>query len=241
MELCDDQIHFWFTRLGQNDPRISTLHSFLSVDEIKRAERFHFDRDRVSYTISHGVLRQLIAQYVGVAPRDVEYVNGPHGKPSLAPVCGDTSLQFNMSHTAGLAVYAFGRNRRIGVDVEHIDREIKDRDAIAEGYFSKQEVEVYRALPEIDKVTGFFNCWTRKESYLKARGDGLSTSLDSFQVTLRPGDPARLVFAKQDRATAWSMASLEPAEGYVTAISAESNWNLIDLGEFHSELDFSRT
>jgi 4'-phosphopantetheinyl transferase len=241
MELYDNQVHFWFTPLGERDPRIPALARLLSVEETRRAERFHFNRDRASYIMSHGVLRQLLARYTSVDPRDIEFTTGPYGKPSLSPVCGDVSLQFNMSHTGGLAVYAVTRNRRIGVDVERVDREIRDRDTIAADYFSPAEAEVYGTLPEEEKVEGFFNCWTRKESYLKAKGDGLSSPLDSFEVTLRPGDPARLLVVQEGRAEDWSMVALEPVDDYIAAITAEAAWQLIDLGEFHSDVDLSRT
>lgn len=236
MELLESQVHFWFTPLTESDPRIPELGRLLSSEEMLRAERFHFEKDRCSFIISHGVLRQRLGHYLGLKPQDIEYETGPHGKPSLSPVCGDRSLQFNMSHTHGIAVFAVTRNRQIGVDVERMDRKIKDRDEIAARFFSAQETEVYWSLPEQDRVEGFFNCWTRKESFIKARGDGLTCPLDSFQVTLRPGDQAKLLAMQQGRAEDWSMVSLEPLTDYKAAITAEATWRLADLGEFNDAL-----
>jgi len=176
-----------------------------------------------------------LGQYVGVKPQDIEYETCPYGKPALSPICGDRSLQFNMSHTDGLAVFAATRNRRIGVDVERMDREFKDRDEIAASYFSAQETDVYRSLPERDRVEGFFNCWTRKESFIKATGDGLTCPLESFQVTLRPGDQAKLLAVRSGRAEDWSMVSVDPLNGYKAAITAEATWELVDLGEFNDD------
>jgi 4'-phosphopantetheinyl transferase len=233
MELNESQVHFWFTPLTEADPRIRELGHLLSSVEIRRAERFHLERDRSSFIISHGVLRQLLGRYLGLKPEDIEYQTGPHGKPSLSPVCGGSSLQFNMSHTYGMAVFALTRSGRIGVDVERMDRNITDRDEIAAGFFSPMEAAVYRALPGEDRVEGFFNCWTRKESFIKAIGDGLTCPLDSFQVTLRPGDQAQLLSVRNGRAEDWSMVSLEPLNGYKSAITAEATWQLADLGEFN--------
>ncbi len=233
MELLEGQVHFWYTPLAETDPRIQELGLLLSSEEIQRAERFHFQKDRCGFIISHGVLRQVLGHYLGLKPQDIEYAIGPHGKPSLSPACGDRSLQFNMSHTHGMAVFAVTRNRQIGVDVERMDRKIEDRDKLAAGNFSPQESEVYRSLPEADRAEAFLNCWTRKESYVKARGDGLTCPLDSFQVTLRPGDPAKLLAVQQGRAEDWSMASLEPLNDYKAAITAQATWRLADLGEFN--------
>jgi 4'-phosphopantetheinyl transferase len=132
-----------------------------------------------------------------------------------------------------MAVFALTRSGRIGVDVERMDRNITDRDEIAAGFFSPMEAAVYRALPGEDRVEGFFNCWTRKESFIKAIGDGLTCPLDSFQVTLRPGDQAQLLSVRNGRAEDWSMVSLEPLNGYKSAITAEATWQLADLGEFN--------
>ena len=234
MELLESQVHFWFTPLAETDPRVPELGPLLSSEEIQRAERFHFEKDRCSFIISHGVLRQLLGQYLSLKPQDIEYAIDPHGKPSLSSACGDRSLHFNMSHTDGMAVFAVTRNRQIGVDVERLDREVEDRDELAASYFSPQETDVYRSLSEADRVEGFLNCWTRKESYIKARGDGLTCPLDSFQVTLRPGDQAKLLAVQQGRTEDWSMVSLEPLRDYKAAITAEATWRLADLGEFYN-------
>lgn len=231
LELPDNQVHFWYTRLAEQDPRVSRLRGLLSSDEIERARRFHQERDRSSFIISHGVLRQLLSRYLDGKPEDIDFEAGPYGKPSLSPSCGDHSLQFNMSHTEGMAVFAVTRNRRIGVDVERVDREIKDRDEIAAGFFSAQEAAVFRSLPEEDRMEGFFNCWTRKESFIKAKGEGLSCPLDSFAVTLRPGEEAKLLAVQDGRSEDWSMASLEPLDDYRAAITAEAPWQLADMGE----------
>lgn len=231
MELPEDHVHFWFTPLAEADSRVPELRHLLSREEALRGERFRFERDRSSYIISHAVLRQLLGRYLDMSPRDIEYETNPFGKPSLPQACGG-SLQFNMSHTHGLAVYSVTRNRRIGVDVERLDREMADRDEIAEGFFSAREWEVYRSLPEEDRVEGFFNCWTRKESYIKARGDGLTCPLDSFEVTLKPGDAARLLAVKEGRPEDWSMVSLETCIGYKVAITAGDCWQLDDMGDF---------
>ncbi len=231
-ELPGHEVHFWFTRMTETDPRLTELGHLLSAAEIERAARFHFEKDRCSYIISHGVLRQLLFMYLDLSSTgDITYETNTYGKPSLPPSCGDGTLQFNMSHTAGMAVYALTRNRLVGIDVERVDRALPDHDEIAAGFFSPEEAAVYRSLPTEQSAEGFYNCWTRKESFIKAKGKGLSCPLDSFQVTLRPGEPARLLTVQDGTAARWSLASLDLLGCYKAAITAEAPWQLVDCGE----------
>ena len=229
--LPKNQVHFWFTRLAEEDPRIPGLLPLLSRAETERAERFHLERDRSGFIISHAILRLLLSAYLARKPEEISFEIGPYGKPSLSPSCADSSLQFNMSHADGMAVFAMTRNRHVGIDVEHVDRHIKDRDEIVASFFSARELAIYRSLPEEDRVEGFFNGWTRKESFIKAKGEGLTCPLDSFDVTLRPGDPARLLSVQGGSAEDWSMVSLELFGNYRVAITAEASWQLTDMGE----------
>lgn len=236
MELHENEVHFWFTQLAEENPRIAEFRQDLSKGERERASRFHRPSDRCSYIISHGVLRELLSRYLGIGPQDVEYETGSHGKPALHSSCGDSSLQFNMSHTDGLAAFALTRSRQIGVDVERITRDLSNQDEIVANYFAPREADNYRSLPSEKKNEAFFNCWTRKESFIKATGDGLSYPLDSFEVTLRPGERAVLLAVRDSPAEQWSMESLEPLAGYAAAITAEAPWKLVDFGEFDASV-----
>ena len=158
----------------------------------------------------------------------MRFVYGPHGKPELASDGGETGLRFNVSHSHGLALYAITRHREIGVDVERIRPEVAS-ETIAEHFFSPREVAVLRALPATLQATAFFACWTRKEAYIKARGDGLSLPLDQFAVSLAPGEPAALLYTAWDaqEAARWALHDLASGPGYRAAVAVTGHdWQL---------------
>jgi 4'-phosphopantetheinyl transferase len=177
------------------------------------------------------MLRRLLGGFLGLEPERVELRYGPHGKPCVE------GLRFNLAHSHELALYAFSRGRELGVDLERI-RPLRDAAAIAERYFSAEENAVLRSLPEIQRHEAFFRCWTRKEAYLKALGDGLARPLDSFDVTLAPGEPARLlrVQGAPDEAARWSLLHLDPAPGFVGALAAEGPWGSTQLFQAAGDL-----
>jgi 4'-phosphopantetheinyl transferase len=139
------------------------------------------------------------------------------------------ALQFNLSHSQDLALYAIGRERAVGIDVERI-RPVPDAEQIVGRFFSFSEHALFRALPPRQKLEGFFNCWTRKEAYLKARGEGLDRSLSGFDVTLAPGEPARLLADREDplEVERWSFRALHPASDYSAALAVEGRgWHFV--------------
>jgi 4'-phosphopantetheinyl transferase len=194
----------------------------LSEAERARAARFVFERDRRRFIAGRARLRHLLAARLGVAPEAIELVYGPQGKPGLARRFADSDLRFNLSHCEDVAVYAFAHGREIGVDVEQI-RELRDADDVAARFFSRREYEAYRALGPRDRPLGFFNCWTRKEAFIKALGEGLSHPLERFDVSLAPGEPARFlrVGETSGRDCGWWMESFSPVTGYVAAVVTE--------------------
>jgi 4'-phosphopantetheinyl transferase len=195
------------------------LAQCLSDEERGRAGRFAFERDRRRFIVGRAWLRRLLASRLGLQPEAVEITYGPHGKPGLPPHLADSGLRFNVSHSEDLAVYAFSRGCEIGIDVEAV-RAIEDADAIAERFFSARENSAYRALDPRDKPLGFFNCWTRKEAFIKAIGDGLYHPLDSFDVSLAPGEPATILRVDDfpGERCGWHLESLSPAPGFVAAV-----------------------
>lgn len=194
----------------------------LSDTERVRAGRFVFERDRRRFIVGRAQLRHLLGLRLGVRPGAVELVYGAQGKPALSRRFADADLRFNVSHSEDLAVYAFSRGREIGVDVELV-RVLSDADDIAARFFSRRENEVYAGLDPQDRPLGFFNCWTRKEAYIKALGEGLSHPLDSFDVSLRPGAPARFlrVAGIPGDDCGWCMEGFSPAPGFVAAVVME--------------------
>ncbi len=160
------------------------------------------------------VLRQLLAQELAIDACKVDIVYGPYGKPLLPPLAG-RRVSFNVSHSDGQALVALA-SHEVGVDIERI-RPVDDLVRLAKTAFSLTEQAALFALPGLQRLKGFFNCWTRKEAYIKATGHGLSHPLD---VTLASGECARLVYVKDGphEPTRWSMSSGEPLDGYKVAV-----------------------
>jgi 4'-phosphopantetheinyl transferase len=182
--------------------------SVLSDDERKRAARFRFNRDRRRFLAGRSALRSLIASYLGVAPVEVAFGYGPQGKPFVS----GSTLSFNVSHSGGCVLYAVASYLEIGVDVELLDHARYD-DGVAERFFSRQEAATLQALGQAARPYAFLRCWTRKEAFIKARGQGLSLPLRDFDVAFAPGTRPRIL------RTAWS--AKEPAE-----------WTLCDISGF---------
>jgi 4'-phosphopantetheinyl transferase len=225
--LADNEVHIWCASLQQEHARVEAFFRTLSPDEQERAQRFYFERDRQYFTVARGVLRDILSRYLPCQPHDILFSYGPKGKPGLATelrraVPQADALRFNLSHAGDLALYGFTRGRDIGVDIERI-RALEDAEQIARRFFAPEEVRVFCALPPASRMQGFFNCWSRKESYIKATGDGLSMPLDRFEVSLIPGEPARFlrVLGDPTAAARWSLRALYPAPGYAAAVCVE--------------------
>jgi len=213
-ERIGDEIHVWQAGLDREEKFLCQLEATLSLEEKARADRFHFANDRNRFVAARGLLRELLGKYLQLAPAALEFSYEQHGKPALAEREASSGLCFNLSHSAGLAVYAIAKQRNLGIDVEHVRPESAGDD-IAQRYFSAREVSDLRTLPPEERVAAFFRCWTRKEAYLKATGMGLQIPLDSFSVSLLPGKPAQFLGGVEAR---WHMDAFHPAEGYVAAV-----------------------
>lgn len=202
---------------------VHALSGLLSSAERQRADRFKFTRDRRRFIVARARLREFLAARLRMRPECVELVYGAHGKPEVAPHCAASDLRFNLSHAQDLAVYAFSTGRAIGVDVEWI-RAIDDADEIAARCFARQENDAYRALDPGQKLLGFFHCWTRKEAFVKALGDGLSHALRDFDVSLTPGEPAKILRVGDVRGErcGWTLQTFSPAPGFVGAVAVQS-------------------
>jgi 4'-phosphopantetheinyl transferase len=195
----------------------------LSDDERRRAQRFVFKRDRNRYVVARAQLRKLLGERLQISPESIEFCYGEYGKPALANQPTDQPLYFNVSHSDDVAVYAFSRSLEVGVDVEAIT-DMSDRDEVAAHCFSNHEITKYRQLDDSDKPLGFFNCWTRKEAFVKALGDGLQCPLNSFDVTLSPGEPAEIlrIGEHSGRECGWKLFSFAPLPGFVGAVAIQS-------------------
>jgi len=224
LELEEDTIHVWRASLVLEKVALERYASTLSQDENLRASRFLFPADRDHFVAARGILRELLGKYAASSPALLQFQYGAHGKPALRSEKGESSIRFNLSHSRGLAVYAFARNRELGIDLEPIRPEFAG-EAIAERHFSPQELEEWHRLTPGLRAEAFFLCWTRKEAYVKARGEGLQIPLASFSVTLTPGQPQELQSVDTAR---WRLHSFQPATGYAAALVGEGkDWRLL--------------
>jgi 4'-phosphopantetheinyl transferase len=213
-----DAIHVYVLDVTTARARLGEFWAILSADERERAERFHFERDRERFVIRRGTLRELLALYLGEAPAGIRFCVNRFGKPALP----GTRLRFNLSHSHGVALYAFAEGREVGCDIERSDPRFA-AEHIPERLFSAREARALRALPARSQTEAFFRGWTRKEAYLKARGLGLSMPLDSFDVSLAPGEPATLLHGCEG----WSVEAFEPVPDHPAALVAEgADWQM---------------
>jgi 4'-phosphopantetheinyl transferase len=219
VELPAGEVHIWSVDLNPSAERVETLGRSLSQDEWDRANRFRFDRHRRQYIVGRGALRTLLAAYAGTRPELVRFTYGPRGKPFLE---GSGELQFNLSNSDEMALVGFVRGREIGVDIEYL-KPMPDCEQISERFFSESERVVLRGVSKELKEETFFNCWTRKEAYLKAVGEGLAAPLDSFDVTLAPGEPPRMLTLRGDAAAAsrWWLEHFRLSPEYIGALALE--------------------
>jgi 4'-phosphopantetheinyl transferase len=210
-----DEAHAWLVAdLAAAEPA-KELRGCLAPEERAAERRFHRQRDRDRFAACRGILRRLAAHYLACAPAGIRIVMGEFGKPEI---CGG-GLQVNVSHSHGLALLGFCREQPVGVDVERMDPGI-ELDRLAGQVFSSQELHRFRALPEQERLQGFYNGWTRKEAFIKATGRGLDFPLAAFDVSLEPGAPAQLLCVEGSRrkAAAWGLYDLPPVPGFAAAL-----------------------
>ena len=219
------EVHLWQASLEGRAADI--FESFLSDDELTRANRFHFIRDRNHFVVARGLLRNLLAAYLGVNCAELRFSYGAQGKPFLL-LDDQAQINFNVSHSDGRAAFAFTRGRDLGVDLEYVKDDFDD-ELIANRFFSRAEVLALRTVPVALRKQAFFNCWTRKEAYIKARGEGLSMPLDQFDVSLRPDEPVALLnnYREEREVSRWSMQAIPAPKGYVGTLAVEGrDWQL---------------
>jgi 4'-phosphopantetheinyl transferase len=219
--LAGDEVHLWRVRLDVPDQERERLGHFLSNDELDRANRFHFTGDRERFIVTRGALRVILSGYQNMPPEQLAFGYSHYGKPILASQ--PHQIEFNLSHSHTLLLVAVSAGRAVGVDLEYL-RPLADFEGIAKSTFSASENEALVAVPERLRLKSFFTCWTRKEAFIKALGQGLSYPLNQFEVSLKPGEAAALLRVNNDpTATArWSMVALTPAPDYVGTLVVES-------------------
>jgi 4'-phosphopantetheinyl transferase len=224
LEATRNRIDVWVAQLETLADQYDAFLETLSADEQQRTERFYFDVHRRRFATGRGVLRSILSRYLGCAPAEVSFGYGEHGKPTLAASHNASGLTFNASGSHELAVYAVTMDRELGVDVEWMEPE-RSVEKIVERFFAKGERAAFRSVAAEERRRAFFQIWTRKEAYIKALGEGLSRPLNSFELSVGPGAPARVVSDARiaDAAARWGIRDLEPGVGYSGALVATGN------------------
>jgi 4'-phosphopantetheinyl transferase len=220
MKLPNSAIHVWCVALDVTFLNDGSVEQALSPSERARADRFRFEQHRRRFILSHVALREILARYLQADPAKIEFNSNLYGKPYLAGTHADSEIRFNLAHSHELALVALTRGCEIGVDVEHI-RPIPDLAQIARRFFSLADQTEFSTLPPFQQSNAFYACWTRKEAFIKAVGDGLIYPLDQFNVTLIPGEPARFLRVGNDPSEAgkWTLVSFQPSNEYMGAVA----------------------
>ena len=234
--LCDyqlpqDEVHVWRIGLDWSPERVQAMNAVLSLDERQKADRFRFDQDRTRHVVGREVLRSILARCMKTEAERLRFEYNAFGKPRLAPRLRDglvEPFQFNVSHSGDLVLIALTMGRAVGIDVEKMRTKL-DVERIAASYFSPLERLTLHSLPAHLRRDAFFDCWTRKEAYIKAVGDGLSLPLDEFDVCFLPGQEPRLLATRPHPAEArrWVFRALDLGPGYKAAVAVEGGgWHL---------------
>jgi len=235
--LSTDLVHVWCAELDQSDLVLEKLFKWLTPDEIDRAARFRFHRHGSRFIASRGILRAILAQYLGLHARDLHFEYTPYGKPSLVAVSESTPLQFNLSHAGGLALYAVACDRPVGIDIEVVRPDV-DLDLLAKRFFSPQEQAELFALPIQVRTEAFFRCWVRKEAYIKGCGEGLSLALNTFSVSVANNTAELSEVINPVDLLRWSLHDVAVSPGYIAAVAAPGwNWQYISFEWLRGQRD----
>lgn len=219
--LAENEAHIWRIALFQKDKVLEFSADLLDENEKSKAAKFRFERDRRNYIAAHGAMREILGFYLECCPKKIEFTTNYYGKPFLRR--NQTDINFNMSHSHEWALLALTKGKKIGVDIELIRAEIAEQN-LAEQIFSPLENETLRNLPEKLRLKAFFDCWTRKEAFIKAVGKGLSYPLEEFAVSCAPHQSAMLLSINNssDEVENWHIKELNVGENYAAAAAIES-------------------
>jgi 4'-phosphopantetheinyl transferase len=229
LEISEREAHIWKIDLTSDSPDVDSL---LSGEEDKRAARFHFEVDRRRFKSARGALRRILSRYLLCSPAELELGQTDYGKPFLNSP-HDETLRFNLSHAGEMALLAVTLGREIGIDVEFMRPDFAT-DEVAGNFFSQSEVAELQRVEPNQRTQAFFNCWTRKEAYVKARGEGLSMPLNLFDVTLAPDTVAAMLSNRSDKSetSRWIFHDLALSENYVGALVIETTDAPLHISRF---------
>jgi 4'-phosphopantetheinyl transferase len=217
--LIEGEVHVWGASLELPQERVRDLERLLTRDESERAGRFRFQQLASRFIVARALLRIILGSYLDAPARSVRFSYNAYGKPALA-MTDENGLRFNLSRSCDLVLYAIAAGAEVGIDVERIREELQVEE-IAERFFSSAESSAIRALDGIERCEAFFDCWVRKEAYLKAIGKGLSHPLSEIDLSGKPvsigGESGRGSISR------WSFTAFDAATGYKAALVAEGD------------------
>jgi 4'-phosphopantetheinyl transferase len=219
-----NEVHAWVSPLHISwDERIA-LAKVLDTEERDRANRFRFPKHRWEFVVARGTLKEVIGRYLGFPADQVHLGSGAKGKPYLLRPETSIDLRFNLSHSGDYFLIGVAKGRELGIDIERMRPDLAD-DGMARTSFSEREVTAFRALPPEFQERGFFSCWSRKEAFIKATGEGVSYGLQDFDVSLAPGEEPKLLGCRRDvtATSRWMLRALDPVPGYAAALVAEGH------------------
>jgi 4'-phosphopantetheinyl transferase len=221
--LHQDEVHIWIVDIEKNSTDLRYFRELLSSEELLQADKFIFEQDRIRYSLTHGVLRLLINMYTGINKKNINYTLGKFHKPGLQASSGK-ELCFNLSHSGNYILFAFSWAKELGIDIEQI-RDMQDADSIIERFCSEKEKVEYFSIQKENRTKAFFKCWTRKEAYIKARGDGLYFPLNNFTVSIKPDTQPALIEVKDEplENNRWKLHDLKINDLYSSALVADKS------------------
>jgi 4'-phosphopantetheinyl transferase len=232
--LLDEQVHLWLAPLNLMVSHMDELRCLLSLNELERSEHFHFTEDFNRFIVTRGMLRIILGRYLKMPPGQLQLSYGFYGKPFLAKRYGEGEIHFNLSHSGNIALYCVTRGRKVGIDIEHV-QPIPEADQLVERFFCAKEKAVFCNLSADEFPEAFFQYWTRKEAFIKARGEGLTFPLDRFDVSM-VSDTTELRFVEDSgKVSCWSFYELSPEYDYVATLVVEGSvsrvscWQLTEL------------
>ncbi|MEQ8171002.1 MAG: 4'-phosphopantetheinyl transferase superfamily protein [Candidatus Eremiobacterota bacterium] len=218
LKIENDEVHIWLASLDIDRISPECIEKILSEDEIKRAGKYYFEKDRNHFIACRYILRNILSLYLNIGAEKIKFSYNPYGKPSVP----GGEISFNLSNSYGLALYGITFDKEIGIDIEHIPEDFSWEEIVKQFFSKKEIIELYR-IPGDMRKKAFFNGWTRKEAYIKAKGMGLSIGLDSFDVSLIPGKAAELleVRGKKEEKSRWLLKEILISNNYVAALAVE--------------------
>ncbi|HMS64574.1 MAG TPA: 4'-phosphopantetheinyl transferase superfamily protein [Ignavibacteria bacterium] len=231
MNISENEIHIYNSFAADDPDVLSSFLTILSEEEINKANRYKFQKDKNNYISFRAMLRMILSQYLYIHPSKLNFFYAEKDKPYIK----DTEIKFNISHSENFAVFAVTKVNEIGIDTEII-RELPDALEIAKNYFSEKEVKVFSKVDHDNYKEAFFNCWTRKEAFIKAIGEGLSYPLADFSVSFLPGENPEMqwIKGKEDEVKKWSLFNLDLERDYVTSLAIRSKTVKIERKEIYT-------